>query len=105
MWHIFAGIWQQRNDILHEKTIGTTIERMDSQLQRIYRFRSHYFRDSDLDLFHCYDLPTALHLPPSVKSRWLHTLHIAVRCRHKSITCLNRDPQHTIDTYFTPTTT
>jgi hypothetical protein len=92
MWHIFAGIWAQRNAILHEKTVGTSVERMNTQLQRLYKFRAHYVRDQDLDLFTTYSLSHALSLPPYTKHSWLHTLHIAVRCRHKSLDCLQHDP-------------
>lgn len=112
MWHIFSPItWTQRNAILHEKAIGTSVKWMNSQLHHIYKFCPTTFETVTRSLHQLHTQPrpsSTPKLPPYtyLVQMALHYPHR--RLMHKTIKCLQclqRDPLHTIDSYFTHTTT
>ena len=60
MWHIFYGIWNQRNSILHDHDVGTKVQHMDQRLRHIYSYHNFYVRNSDQYLFQAYSIDKAL---------------------------------------------
>ena len=98
MWIIFQRIWKQGKDILHYEVKGAYVKLMDAMLRRIYNYKTHYVRLTDLEIFLVYLLDDAIELPPYTKRKWIDTLELSLKYCHKFINSLNRILSQCIET-------
>ena len=99
-WTVFHGMWEHRNNVLHDKIANVNIDGMNKRITQLYRNPGEYVRPSSLCLFEAFSQDECISLHPAIKQTWLQTIYLAIKTKHGDLKCLDDDSQTNITDFF-----
>ena len=99
-WAFFHGIWEHRNNTLHDNITNVNIDGMNRRILQVYRNPEEYVRSSSLCLFDAFTQDECISLHPTIKRTWLQTIYLAIKAKHGDLKCLETNTQTSITDFF-----